>query len=247
MKNPNLKLSFASLLVVGLSALACLSPNRAVANDDKSAGILPPVSRAYGRTYTQWFEAYWRWFAELAYNGNVTIPPDANGNAVVERKVVLMPLPDAPGDGTPGHLDVTLFAGQAFVLPFLGPLGTSYNDGTPDDPFVADSILQTLDVAFYVDGVKMVNPRNVGRFYTKGEFDPTIPLPGLAQYGFEAVIWFQSVGIVHSPLNPGTHSLRLDLRNTEAFPPYFPGEYVEYHNTWTVTVLPGHQGDGDRD
>jgi len=256
MKNSNLKFTAASLLVAGLAAFACMSPTRALAHDDKSAGILPPSSRAFGKTYTEWFEVYWRWYADLAYNGIVTIPPDANGNAVADHNVVLMLLPDAPGDGTPGHLAVTLDAGQSFVLPFLGPLGTSYNDGTPADPFVSDSLFQTLDVQFYVDGVRKVSSRSSERYYTKDEFDPAIPLPGLAQYGFEAVIWFQTVGIFHSPLSPGTHTLQLDIINTEPFPPYFPGEFVEYHNTWTVTVLPedhgdcrpGHgNGDGDKD
>ena len=88
-----------------------------------------------------------------------------------------------------------------------------------------------------------VSSRNAGKYYTKDEFDPAIPVPGLAQYGFEAVIWFQTVGIVHAPLKPGTHTLFLHVTNTEDLPPYFGGGSVTYNNTWTVTVLPEHHGD----
>src|ERR1039458_584794 len=63
-----------------------------------------------GNTLAQFEDIYIRWLV-----GNVTLPPDANGNAVVDR-VVLLPIPNTPGDGTAGHLDVTLNHGQAFFL-----------------------------------------------------------------------------------------------------------------------------------
>src|SRR5689334_13273774 len=53
-------------------------------------------------------DLYSRWLF-----GNITLPTDQNGNAVVAG-VALMPLPNAPGDGTPGSINVTLKAGQAF-------------------------------------------------------------------------------------------------------------------------------------
>ncbi len=93
-------------------------------------------SHAFGKTAAGWIEVYERWaFGELA------VPIDENGNAVVDRHVVLMPIPNTPGDGTPGHIDVTLDAGQAFVLPLWAFLGTDYTDGTPPDPL--------LDVIFF--------------------------------------------------------------------------------------------------
>jgi hypothetical protein len=85
-------------------------------------------SNAFGRSFAAWNETYERWsFGEL------DVPIDENGNAVVPPHVVLFPIPNTPGDGTPGHLDVTLNAGQAFVLPLWGFLGTDYTDATPPD------------------------------------------------------------------------------------------------------------------
>jgi hypothetical protein len=48
------------------------------------------------------------------------------------------------------------------------------------------------------------------------------------------VIWFQSIGITHAPLKPGTHTFALHAKNTQAA----FGLFFEYNNTWTVTVLP---------
>jgi hypothetical protein len=43
-------------------------------------------------------DLYWRW---ALGNGNVVLPTDQNGNAVVAG-IALMRLPNAPGDGKPG-------------------------------------------------------------------------------------------------------------------------------------------------
>ena len=52
---------------------------------------------------------------------------------------------------------LTLNNGQSFVLPLRALLGTSYTDGTPPDPFVPNSVFQTLDISFAIDGVTAVN------------------------------------------------------------------------------------------
>ena len=120
----------------------------------------PGNSSAFCNDLTTWQETYFRW----AY-GDITFPTDSNGNAVVRKNTVLFPLPDATGDGTPAHLDVTLNPGQSFVLPLWALLGTSYTDGTPPDPFVPDSVFQTLDISFTIDGVTVINGSNVMNYY----------------------------------------------------------------------------------
>jgi len=184
-------------------------------------------SHAFGKTAAGWIEVYERWaFGELA------VPIDENGNAVVDRHVVLMPIPNTPGDGTPGHIDVTLDAGQAFVLPLWAFLGTDYTDGTPPDPLLDVSIFQTLNITFQIDGVTVIDQTNVLNFYSAFFFNPPIPIIGFPP--INSIIWFQGIGIVYHPLSVGTHTLQLDAVNTQ---PVFGG-FFEYHNTWTVTVEP---------
>jgi hypothetical protein len=179
----------------------------------------------------KWQELYWRW----AFGG-VTLPTDGNGNAVA-GEVVLMPFPSTPGDGTPGHQDVTLSAGQSWVIPLWTLLGTSYTDGTPPDPFVDTSLFATLDISFQIDGQTIIHNNNVMDFFAKGTFRPPIPLP--ADYApLAAIIWVEDIGIVHHPFSVGTHTMKLDVVNTQPVPPNFGGGgFAEFHNTWTVTVL----------
>jgi hypothetical protein len=186
-------------------------------------------SHAFGKTAAAWNEIYERWaFGDLAF------PIDGNGNAVVPPHIVLMPIPNTPGDGTPGHIDVTLNAGQAFVLPLWVELGTDYTDGTPPDQLLPRSVFQTLDITFQIDGVMVIDTTNVLNFYSEFFFNPPIPITGFPPVN--SIIWFQGISIVHHPLSVGTHTFKLDAVNTQ---PAF-GVFPEYHNTWTVTVTPGH-------
>ena len=187
----------------------------------------PPNSSAFGQSLAAWEDLYARWML-----GNVIIAPDANGNAVTNG-LVLLPLPNASGNGTPASLNVTLNNGQAFMLPLWYLLGTSYTDGTPPDPVVDVSIFQTLNITFKVDGLTVVNSANVMNYYSEGSFTPPIPLQ---IFNINSVIWYETIGITHAPLTPGTHTLTLDVVNTQALPPNFGGGYSEFHNTWNITV-----------
>jgi hypothetical protein len=187
----------------------------------------PGHSSAFGGSLASWEETWMRW----AY-GDISVPADSNGNAVAGDGTVLFPVPFALGDGTPAHLDVTLNNGQPFVLPLWTLLGTTYTDGTPPDPFVPDSVFQTLDISFVIDGVTVVSGSNVMNYYSKFAFNPAIPIFDFPPY--DSIIWFQGIGITHAPLKPGTHTFALHAKNNE---PAF-GLFFEYNNTWTVTVLP---------
>ncbi len=168
------------------------------------------------------------------YLGQLVIPPDDNGNAVVGQ-VVLLPVPNTPGDGTPGHLDVTLHSGQAFTVPLLGLLGQSYTDGRPADPLVDVSWFQTTDLRLEIDGATVVDNSNLMNYYSQFYFAPPVPInsPPVA-----ADVWFQDLGIVHNPMSVGTHTLKLDEKSTQPLPPNLGGGFREYHNTFTITVVP---------
>jgi hypothetical protein len=208
-------------IAIAVSAL-CLAPTARAGSK-----VVPGRSSAFGKSLAAWEETWTRW----AY-GDITVPTDSNGNAVVGDGAVLFPVPFTIGDGTPGHLDVTLNNSQSFILPLWLLLGTSYTDGTPSDPFVPDSVFRTLDISFTIDGVTVVSGGNAMNYYSKFTFDPAIPIFDFPPY--DSVIWFQGIGITHAPLTPGTHTFVLHAKNTQAA----FGTFFEYNNTWTVTVLP---------
>jgi hypothetical protein len=187
----------------------------------------PGQSCAFGKSLAEWQDIYFRWWI-----GETVIAPDANGNAVVGN-VALLPLPNVPGDGTPGHLDIKLKPGQGFALPLFFFLGTSYLDSTPPDTFVDPSFFDSLNLKLTIDGVVVVNQRNWRRYFSEAYFAPAIPIN---DFGIDSVIWYEDVAVVHGPLCVGKHTVKVDLKATQPQPPNFGGGYPEYHNSWTITV-----------
>jgi hypothetical protein len=171
-------------------------------------------------------EAYWRW----AF-GNLTLPVDKNGNAVICEDVVMMPIPASPGDGTPGSMDVTINEDQAFMLPLWCWLGNDYTDGSVD-PAVDVDVFRTLDITFKIDQDTVVSTKNVTKYYSDFYFVPPIPY---ASPPYVSFVYFQGVGVLYPGLSPGKHTLKLDAKNTESI---YGQYFYEYHNTWNVTVKP---------
>jgi hypothetical protein len=216
----------ASLLTLALAAALAVAPLRQASAHDKEHEHNP--GRLYGseKLITTLSDIYFR-----AAFGNITLPSDANGNTVVGGSV-LMPLPNAPGDGTPASISVTVREGQSLFLPLLALPGTSYSDGTPPDPFVEVRVLKrNLTLKLSVNGKTVLEERDAFDFYTQFRFEPPIPfdLPPLA-----AITYLQTIAVVLKPLPPGTHVIKLDEKVTPI--PIFGG--VEFHNTFNVTVLP---------
>ncbi len=212
--------SGVACVMLGLAALGC---GTAPAEEEVAASraeLRKPDPRL-----AQYQETYFRWLF-----GDKTLSTDAYGNAT-EKNVVMMPTPQTPGDGTPGSIDVTLGAGEAFTLPFFVELGTSYRDGTPPDPFEPLSLFTTLDIEFTIDGQTLITTDNVLEYFSKFTFEPAIPYDDPVVQG---IIWYEGVALLQNPLPPGEHVLTLDEKNAE---PGFGG-ILEYHNTWNVTVKP---------
>jgi len=204
-------------LVAGLTARA-------------GSGPAPGNSDAFGRSLGQWMLAYTTW-----YLGSADIPPDGNGNADVGR-VVLLPLPNAPGDGTPASIDVTLGTGQPFTLPFTQWIGNSYIDGS-EDPVADVSDFRDMQITVKLDGQPIITSKNVMDYYTEEEFDPPLTTDLPAGIGATAWVFVQSIGIAHPPLTPGQHTLTLD--ESISFDDLGFTEPVVYHNTWNITVKAG--------
>ncbi|MEN8180763.1 MAG: hypothetical protein ABFS39_19370 [Pseudomonadota bacterium] len=72
-----------------------------------------------------------------------------------------------------------------------------------------------------LDGEPVVEPN--ADYYVEGELDPLL---------FGAIDFFQGISFVIDPLPPGEHLIVLDAYF------YLDSGDVEYHNTWTITVIP---------
>jgi hypothetical protein len=188
----------------------------------------PGNSSSFGATLSQLQDTYVRWFY-----GNITIAPDVNGNAVTNG-VALLPIPNTAGDGTPGYLDVTLDHGQSFFMPMLQLAGTSYIDGTPSDPLINADYFANFDINLQIDGVPVISNHNDADYFQQFSFNPAIPFPF---FNLNSIIWFQGFGFAHPPLSVGAHTIQLDEKAGRPLPPNFGGATLEYHNTWTITVL----------
>jgi len=82
-----------------------------------------------------------------------------------------------------------------------------------------------------LDGKTILDEDDALDFYTEFSFDPPIPLNSPP---VDSIIYSQGIGILHTPLSPGKHVLKLDVKlPVPAF-----GITVEYHNTFNVTVPP---------
>src|SRR5256885_10941434 len=74
-----------------------------------------------------------------------------------------------------------------------------------------DSVFETLDIFFTIDGVIVINNQNAMNYYSKFTIDPAIPIFDFPPV--DSIIWFQGVGITHAPLRPGTHTFVLHAKN----------------------------------
>ena len=195
--------------------------------------IAPPISKAFGKTLTEWNTIYWE--------RTLTA-----GQSKVGR-VQLMPLPYGEyegGSGTEddpllfvGQLEITLAPGTPFVLPLFAWIGERYDgypDESDDEPFLDDDFIAWIHPNLTIDGKTVVSDDNKMFFYIGPTwFEQPIMYPEPDKFGSVAAIWFQGFGIVSQPLSVGEHVIHL----WEPFTlPDYP--YVVYDNTLIVTVAP---------
>jgi hypothetical protein len=175
-----------------------------------AAPALPAQSLFCGKTLSQWMERYWQW----AMGGNQ--PVDHIGN------VWFLPMP-----AENNHRDVTLKAGQAFVLPVIVWLRLEYPDGSVDPEMEPDQFSAVVTL----DGRPLIDSENDSRYYFPlTKFNPPIPYYWDGVYVGD-VIDVQGIGFVHAPLPVGVHTLTL---HSELDDPWGG----VYDNTWTITVKP---------
>lgn len=212
-----------------------------------AAKILPPQSHAYGKTLTQWLNAYWRWYYTTTNN---TQPFKAG-------PVTFMPLPSGAlisGEGTPedpalyrGQIEVTLKPGTPFVLPAFSFTYECYDDTcTNKDAKIPDAEVLSLPIItdhhLTLDGQPILE--DFWDYYISTELNPPAYYPQPTSYGATGAWYVQGIGFVAAPLSPGKHTLT--LLETYIFPEgiipnpnggWFSWGYI-YDNTWIINVVP---------
>jgi hypothetical protein len=198
-----------------------------------SAKPLPPQSKAYGKSLSEWMKLHAFWLlggSQNEYVGKVRLMPLGEispDNCVGEWTVA------SPAVCT-GALTVDLKPGTPFVLPVLGWFGERYADGSEDVPL--DPKIFTKSNAYVtLNGKALIDSRvdNLKRYYVAPiAFDTPIVYDQTHSNNAVAALWIQGLAFVHKPLAVGKHTLRIQ---SELFvPEYNLG--VKFDTTWTITV-----------
>jgi len=225
--------------------ICLLIPLDAAAGGVKSSSP-PPNAKAHGKTLADWMRLYYTW----RFGGDQENP---------EGQVHFLPIPAGEyqgGSGTPedpvileGHADVTLPSGASFFLPIAVWYGEEY---APDvegvinpDPEMPEEVFDATEILVTLDGRPIITTADKWDYYVPPEyFEGTIFYDEPTDYGAIGAVFVQGFGFLHRPLPVGTHVLTLDsslILQPGVYPNAPDGFGVEFHNTWTITVVPRGQ------
>jgi len=199
-------------------------------------GVLPPHSRAFGKTYAEWSVRWWQWLLSQPFESNPTF--DTSGtDCANEQSGPVWFLADTPG--TPETPPVTracdVPAGKAVLFPIINfendfpcpdptfkpDPGQSLEDfltnGTASIPGARDIIDGVTSLQVTVDGVQLTNLfdyRATSDLFTftgdpslTATFDPCIT--GSSQPAVSDGFW-----IMLTPLRPGSHTIHFEAAIT---------------------------------
>ena len=236
--------SVSLAITLGLALTAGIEDSAALSNcQSEPAPANPALSRAYGKSLTEWMMLHSAWYNQGQYPKLGTI-----------GHVKLMPLPqqlptpippDLPhvNSFSTGSLNITLKPGTPFVLPVISLSGESYvNNILPSDDLLPyKGSMLTADINVTLDGKTILqSPADNQRFFYGPAYFPE-PIaynppqfrftnPDLGDVYAAAISSSMGIGIMHPPLNVGKHILKLHTVNTELD--------FGFENTWYITVNP---------
>ena len=123
------------LAIVGL-LLAAAPPVRAGLGNADNPGILPPQTRAFGRSYAAWAAAWWKWSLELPLEGHPFYGCPASCDAGQSGPVWFVA-------GGPTECGCGVPAGKALFFPIVNAEASSLED----PPFYGATEAEQRDVA----------------------------------------------------------------------------------------------------
>jgi hypothetical protein len=236
--------SVSLAIVLGLILTAGIENAAALSNcQSKPAPANPALSKAYGKSLTEWMMLHSAWYNQgqdpiLGTIGHVKLLP------LPQQLPTPIP-PDLPpvGSFSTGNLNITLKPGTPFVLPVISLSGESYvNDVLPpDDLLPYKSSLLTADIKVTLDGKTILqSPADNQKFFYGPAYFPEPIAYNPPQFRFTdpvlgdvyaaAISSSMGIGFVHPPLNVGKHTLKLHAVNLDLG--------FGFANTWNITVKP---------
>ena len=188
----------------------------------------PP--RPHGVSPGGWLVSYWDWFMG-----------DGAGSL---RGVKFLPLPEGEETGgsftfdDPGVLEgevtVSLRRGESFMVPIVTWIGELYEDGSEDEP-LEESVMNEGEFLVTIDG-RTVAHKAAGRssplYSAAHDFDEPILYDEPTDYGSIGALWAQGFPLVHHPLPPGRHVMKLHA--TLLIEELDLG--LQFENTWIINV-----------
>lgn len=229
-------MTFGLILAAEIENAAALSNNQS-----NPVPANPALSKAYGKSLTEWMMLHAAWYnqgqnPQLGTIGHVKLMP------IPQQLPTPIP-PNLPlvDSFSTGSLDITLKPGTPFVLPVISLSGETYvNDILPpDDLLPYESSLLTADITVTLDGKTILQSPADNQKYLYGPAYFPEPIvynppqfrftdPVLGDVYAVAISSSMGIGFVHPPLNVGKHTLKLHAVNLDLG--------YGFANTWNITV-----------
>ncbi len=216
--------SFSLTLMLAASLMAGANATAGPAGSPATPGVVPPQAKAFGKTYGDWSEAWWKWTLSIPAAHNPALDTSGASDAVGQSGPVwFLPVTGAFGEDKErtSHVPVS----RAILV----PLGIYFNDypcGPDFEPPPGQSLEQFLtegaawivnhvtELTAEVDGVPVRNPfsyRAVSGFFSFIG-DPSVSVLDPCVTGEEQVGVADGYWLLLEPLNKGTHIIRWNVR-----------------------------------
>jgi len=225
-----------------LASFLLAASHAQAAGRNPNPGVVPPGSKAYGKTYSEWAAVWWQW--------TYSFPAGEDTNPVQDPTGALCHL----GDMGPVHFlagsfgqttvrHCTVRTGQALFFPIINTLWINLPE-FGDDPwsdeqqefasgFIAPFVDNAFNLSCTVDGVAVGNLAGY-RTQTSDTGEYMITLPENNLVGIPAGVYGPSVDdgiyLMVSPLRPGLHTIQFTAASQGSFAGDFALD-VTYHLT----------------
>ena len=243
-----LRISLAATTLLSLAGSSALA-----GGDDAAPGILPPDSRPFGKSYTEWSEAHWRWVYSIPaanhpafQDGNIDLSQYQPDGPVWFLIGSFAATPVSSGFLATANRTATMPHGKALFFPILdAEASTAEGNGTTEAELTAAAesfVDPSSDLTCEIDGHPV---RDVARFHFITPVFTWGPLPADNLLGLPAGTCSPSVSdgyfLMIAPLSVGRHTVH--FTGTAGVSP----NAFTLDITYDLTVQPEGQCDKDQD